>query len=91
MLVFLWESFSVSPEKREMRRRGHQCLGLEGKDRAERSTGIVFIDCTVMINPLSMGHLVLGLEGVWDNWLNETRALASWGSQLTVQKTPLPQ
>ena len=41
-----------------------------------------------MINPLPMGHPVLGLEGVWDNWLKETRALASWGSQLTVQKTP---
>lgn len=56
-----------------------------GKDH---STGVMSIDCTVMINPLSVGHLVLGLEGVWDNQLNGTCALASWGHQVRSQCKP---
>ena len=56
-----------------------------GKDH---STGVMSIDCTIMITPLSVGHLVLGLEGVWDNRLNGTRALASWGRQVSSQCKP---
>ena len=53
-----------------------------GKDH---STGVMSIDCIVMINPLSVGHLVLGPQGVCDGQLNGTRALASWARQITVQ------
>lgn len=55
-----------------------------GKDH---SIGVMSIDCIVMINPLSVGHLVLGLQGVWDGRLNGTRALASWARQVIVQSS----